>query len=276
MNIKVAGVGLVAVLALGLAVAPIVGERVDVGHVGVVYKPSGGVQKEILSQGWHWVSPVTKVTEYPIRTQTKSAKNLELGTGDGKSVSIDFTYSFEVDPTMVTTAYNKFGAKDVDDIAKEYLKRQLYKVAREEVAKTSIMELYGSKSTTMTANIKQGFAESVADIGFIIDDVTMSAPKADSATQSAINNRVKALQELEKKKTDLAITKAEAERKRVEAQGNADSKLIEAEGQAKAQKALQSTLTDEMIKYETVKKWDGKLPTATGGSTPMIQIPTGK
>ncbi len=40
--------------------------RVPAGYVGVVYNMNGGVDGEVLSQGWHLVAPTKKVTTYSI------------------------------------------------------------------------------------------------------------------------------------------------------------------------------------------------------------------
>ena len=65
----------VLVLAL-LATTPFVVEQIEPGQVGVVYTPSSGVKDETLSQGWHVVSPITRVTEYP--TSSDQSKSMRL------------------------------------------------------------------------------------------------------------------------------------------------------------------------------------------------------
>jgi hypothetical protein len=41
-------------------------EKIPTGYVGVVYNMSGGVDGEILSQGFHLVAPTKKVTVHSI------------------------------------------------------------------------------------------------------------------------------------------------------------------------------------------------------------------
>lgn len=41
-------------------------ERIPAGYVGVVYNMNGGVDGDVLQQGWHLVSPTKKVTTYSI------------------------------------------------------------------------------------------------------------------------------------------------------------------------------------------------------------------
>ena len=58
----VSGAGLfIAIIILLLMM-----EKVPAGYVGIVYDMNGGVSDEVLTQGWHVVSPTKKVTLYSI------------------------------------------------------------------------------------------------------------------------------------------------------------------------------------------------------------------
>lgn len=62
--------GIVSVfLAIVCAIACILClERVDVGNVGVVYT-ANGVEDKTLSAGWHWLSPLKSVKQFPVSQQ---------------------------------------------------------------------------------------------------------------------------------------------------------------------------------------------------------------
>ena len=56
-----------AVLALVVAITAIFClERIPAGYVGVVYSMNGGVQDELLTQGFHFVTPTKQVKEFTI------------------------------------------------------------------------------------------------------------------------------------------------------------------------------------------------------------------
>ena len=55
----------------------------------------------------------------------------------------------------------------------------------------------------------------------------------------------------------MAITNAEAE---------AQKTSIAAEAQAEANRKLAESLSDTLIEYQKIQKWDGKLPTVSGGN----------
>ena len=55
---------LAVVIVLGIIMCGMCMERVPAGYVGVVYNMNGGVDGEILQQGWHIVAPTKKITTY--------------------------------------------------------------------------------------------------------------------------------------------------------------------------------------------------------------------
>ena len=59
-----------AVIVGGIIGGTICTERIPAGYVGVQYSVNGGVQDEVLTQGWHLVSPTKKVTLYSVATET--------------------------------------------------------------------------------------------------------------------------------------------------------------------------------------------------------------
>jgi hypothetical protein len=61
----------------------------------------------------------------------------------------------------------------------------------------------------------------------------------------------------------------------MQARGDSALSVIRAKGQAEANRLLQSNLTEVMLQYEVVKKWDGKLPVYQGsGGNSIINVPT--
>lgn len=256
--------GTVAALALagGLGYWAFFVERVEVGNVGVVYNLDG-VEDQTLSQGWHTVAPFDKVIEYPTRTKTQNFDAIKVATSDGKNIDMDIAFNYNVDPSKAVGLYNKFGAVTVDDIAETYLKTRLRDAARQVISKFSVIDIYGEKSSIAQADIQVKFSEDVEKLGFVIEGLTLGVPKADSATQSAIDSRVEASQKLEAKQTQIETAKKESERL-----------LIEANGQAEANRIISDSLTPELIQQQSVDKWNGELSKVTGSGSTMISLPT--
>jgi regulator of protease activity HflC (stomatin/prohibitin superfamily) len=75
--------------------------------------------------------------------------------------------------------------------------------------------------------------------------------------------------------TQAIEEKVKAQQQKEQAQIEAQTALVRAQGQADAQKKLKDSgsLTPEYLEFLAVNKWDGKLPNATSG-TPFISIPS--
>lgn len=268
---KLGGILVGILLVLSLIITPFFVEKISNGFVGVVYSPNGGVQKNTLSPGWKIVGLFNKVTEYPVRLQTTHAKNLSLATSDGKSITIDFTYNYQVDPAKVVSIFNQFGPVDVKDLESSYLKSRLKNAARKEISQYSVLELYGSKSNEISLKIQEDFAKDVSQYGFQVDGLVLGTPHPDLATQKAIDATVKAKQELERKNTEVEIAKKEAEKQLIKAQGNANAKIAEAEGIAKSNALINQSLTPMLIqKMEMDARIKHGWITVKGG-TPLVE-----
>ncbi|MFJ7982377.1 prohibitin family protein [Lysinibacillus xylanilyticus] len=264
MGLKLKIGGAITGLALvgGLLITPMFVEKVPVGNVGVVYNIDG-VEEKPLNQGWHLVAPFDKVIDYPVKTQTVNYNSVAVATSDGKNIDLDIAFNFNVDATKAVGLYNKFGAVTVDNIADGFLRTRLRDSARQVVSKYSVIDIYGEKSSDAQAKIQESFAKDVEKLGFMVEGLTLGVPKADQATQDAIDARVKASQELEKKNTEIETARKEAERLRVQA-----------EGEAKANRIISESLTSQLIEKQTIEKWNGVTPTVTGTGGTMVQIPT--
>ncbi|QPK89818.1 prohibitin family protein [Bacillus velezensis] len=247
-------------------------EKIPNGYVGVVYSPNGGVKEATLDQGWNVVGFFDKVTKYPVRMQTVSNSDIKVATSDGKNIEMDIAYNYVVRPDKVVAVFNKFGAVKVEQIENSYLRSRLWDAARKVISKYSVIDTYGQKSAEAASEIQKTFAEDMSKYGFVIDDLTLGVPKPDKATQDAIDARVKSSQELERSQTEIKIAKAEAEKKK-----------IEAEGVANANDIIKKSISDEIIENKKIEsnetiqkrfieKWNGQMPKATGKDS-ILQLP---
>jgi len=62
----------------------------------------------------------------------------------------------------------------------------------------------------------------------------------------------------------------------IRASGRAKAILTEAQAQAEANRLLSASITPTLVQYEMTKKWNGQMPTVTGGATPLLQLPTNR
>ena len=112
----------------------------------------------------------------------------------------------------------------------------------------------------VTDNVRdsgQTFVFGCSNAGEQVDEKSIAQQNADK--QKIENEAAIAKAEADKQ---VAITNAEAE---------AQKTSIAADAQAEANRKLAESLSDTLIEYQKIQKWDGKLPTVSG-SNALVSI----
>lgn len=262
-------------------------KNVKPGYVGVVYTPSSGVTSQTLSQGWHFISPLKKVTQFSIATeQAYMSKDDKEGSGDnesfgvptkdGKMVDVDLEFSYKFDHDKVDELFVRFRGQSGKTIEQSYIRGKMKAWVSEVTSQFTVLDVYGEKRAELNKQAFEHVKEKFEEDGIIIESLNFSRIGLDAATETAIQERVNAQQQLEKEKIEVEKAQLEAERKKVEAEGEAEKKKIEAAAQAEANKMLEENLTTEMIQKMWIEKWDGKLPQVSGSDNVMVGLPSEK
>lgn len=259
---------------------------IKAGYVGIQYSMNGGVKDEILSQGVHLVSPLVKVKEYTIATEqaylsrdkkegSKDDDSFNIPTSDGKTVNVDLEFSYRFDVDKLTETYTRFKGQSGKEIEDTFIRGKMKAWASEVSSKFSVMDIYGEKRSELNAKVLEHLRNKFEEYGIVIDSVNFSRIELDEETEKAIQQRINKQQELEAAKIETEKAKEQGKKKEIEAQAEANARLIEAEGEAKANKELTKSLTPELIK---MKEMEARLQhgwiTVQGG-TPVVEA-TGK
>jgi len=140
--------------------------------------------------------------------------------------------------------------------------------ARASVSNYNLLDIYGGDSTKARMDIQKVYEKDVKRLGFMVSDVTLGAPKPDANTQKAIDSRIQASQETEKKKIELENEKVEADKKEVIANGEKRKKIINAKAEAEANKIVSDSITPELLKQAEVdaRKKHGWVEVQTGSA----------
>lgn len=283
-SLGIMGIGVaMLVVVIGLFLSTY---KINPGYAGVVYNMDGGIESDVLGQGFHMVAPWRKVVEYPVSTETvyytknnddgddKKDNSINVNTKDGKQVNVSVTYSYHMDPENLSAVFVKFRGQKIEVIEAGYVKNEMYQAINEVTSQYSLMDLVGDKRPEINEKILNKFKVSLAEFGIIIETFNLSDVVPDEATKEAIQKVVNAQNVLEQAKIEKQTAEVEAEKARVKAKGAADAALIEAEGQAQANAKLQGSLTEQIIRQRAIEKWDGKLPQyeMSGGSSAILNL----
>lgn len=304
-NGKIGAFVLAVVMIVGVIICFMCMEKVPTGHVGVVYNMNGGVDGEILTQGWHLVSPTKKVTTYSIgieqsyltaarKGDSKDDESFSTPTSDGKSLTVDLEFSYKFDNTRITDTFTRFKGQSGNDVKDTFIKPKMIAWTQEVTAKYPVTDVLGDKRQELNEALDIYLKTKFEPYGIIIDTVNFTNIATDSETQAAIQKKVTAQQEKElaeieadtariqaEKDKEVALIAAqkdkekaeiEAERVRIEAKSKADAQKIAAEAEAEANKKIAQSLTPELIEKIKYEQWNGELPQVQGNSASIIDI----
>jgi prohibitin 1 len=245
-------------------------ETIEQGHAGVVFSKSSGVQEETLPQGFTFVNPLHKITEYPVSTETLTYEKLPLATVDGKPLNVDITIEYFNNVEKLPYIYNKFKGQKPEAIEQNWLKSRAKDSALEVTSKYTILEVFQNREA-IKVEILERFKEDVVNHGFVIENVVFGTPQPDKNTQKAIQAVVDAQQDLEKLKIDKQKAQEVADRQLIEAQGIADADIEKARGQAEANRLLQESITPELLKKMEMEARLKHGWITINGATPLVE-----
>lgn len=249
------------ILALAVAVtAMICLERIPVGYVGVVYSMNGGVQDELLTQGFHFVSPTKKVKEFTVgneqlvltkdeREGSKEDDSFMVSTADNANISVSFQMSYRFRQADVVDTYKKFRGMSGEDIVRNRVRTVLKAKISEVTTFYTMMDIYSGDRGKINAEITSFLNDKLGDeYGIEVIDASIIDVHPDAQLQQTIDDRVKAMQKKQQAEAEQETIKVQNETKIMEAEAAAKAKQIEAEAEAKANKTISESITDALLK----------------------------
>lgn len=232
---------------------------INAGHRGVVTQ-FGKVQDNVLSEGFHFISPMDSVHEYDVRTQ-KIETQAAAASKDLQNVSTNIAVNFRVNADTVASLYQETQGK---------YESTLIAPAIQESVKAATARFTADELITKRAEVKSAMREELqsreAMRFFVVEDVSIVDFSFSASFNDAIEKKVKAEQDALASKNKLEQTKYEAEQRVVQAQSEAEAIRIQAQ-------AVASQGGADYVQLQAISKWDGKLPNySLGGATPFINI----
>jgi regulator of protease activity HflC (stomatin/prohibitin superfamily) len=255
------------------------------GYSGVLFNRwTGGLST--VGQGMALKMPfLTNVQSYPValRTYTMVAKSgegsdkeddsIDLPTLEGQHIRQDISVTYNTSQERAADVFRAFKGADIEDIEKTFIRRTIITVAQNASGQMSLTELISSKRGELQSAIEKHLGTELDKMGFHLDTVNMGASHLPQAIEAQMQQKMAAQQQAQQAQYGLQKAQVDAQAAVAQAKGEADSQLIKAEAQAKANNLLRISLTAELIRQQAIEKWDGHLPTITGGnSVPVINM----
>lgn len=278
--------GIAAAMIATLALTGCGLEKVTAGTVGVKFNNLGsekGVQEEIVGPGWYFLTFNEKMYHFPTFTQNHTWTGKQGSEGydgafafqsaEGMRMSSDIGISYAIDPDKVSLVFQKY-RRGIDEVTDTYVKNMIRDALVAETSKRTIEKVYGEEKESLLLAVQDRVRKQVEPYGIVIEKIYwIGQIDLPSSIITAINDKTEAVQKTSKLREEVNQRKAEADKKIEDARGVAQSIMIEAKSQAEANELLNRSLTPSLVQYRAIEKWNGMLPTFTGGgATPMIDI----
>ena len=263
---------LIAFMAIGFIGC----SRVEVGEVGVKVHMLGGdkgVDHEVLSPGKYWIGMNEELYKFPTFTQnyiwTRSAhegkaldESITFQDKGGLEINTDVGITFEVETDKVSTLYTKFH-KGMDEIRDIYLRNMVRDAFVTEGSKLPVEQIYGEGKSDFMAKVSANMKTQCDGIGIKLGKLYLaSSMRLPAVIESAINDKMAATQHAQQRENELREAEAAAKKKVADAQGTYEANL-----------KISQSINANLIQWEAVKKWDGKLPQYSGGGAiPFLKL----
>lgn len=278
-------------LIIGVAMCT---EKIPAGYVGVVYNMNGGIEKDVLTQGFKIVAPTKKITLYSVALEqsymTKGEQgdspddeSFEIPTKEGAALEVDVAFSYSYELSEVPQTFTRFRGQNGKEILKSFIKPKMQAWIKEITPQFSMISIVSTQRGEVNKTLSDQLQERFRPYGISIDNVALADVRPDAETDEAIRKKIKAQEELETAKVtaetdkvnatrDKEVAEINAEKAKIEAQGKADAKIISAEAEAKANKLISGSLTDKLIESKKIEKWKGEVPKVQGAGTTIVDI----
>lgn len=277
---------LVAVVGIIIAfVQPYTVERVDAGHVGIKVNLTGdarGVSSYEYKTGWVIFNSWSEdLFEFPTFQQHIEYADQIVITKGGFVANIKPSFNYSLVPGAVGDMFQnlRLTVKEIED---GWLKTAIVGAVNDVANRWTVDDIFNQREKFESAIVAECNKR-------VLKWFTVSQLRTNiippPALQKAIEDKTVAIQDVQKAesraKVEVAlgmekVAKAQADSAYVviQAAGNAQAAIIEADGEAQAMKKKKQEITPLYIEYIKVSNWNGVNPSTVlgGGTSTIVQV----
>ncbi|WP_294411837.1 prohibitin family protein [uncultured Ruminococcus sp.] len=235
---------------------------VPAGNTGVVLT-LGEVSASPLSEGFHMKAPFVQTVEnmsnkIQVYETPASAVSKDLQTVSS-SIAVNYRLVSDKSPDMYKNVGVDYQTILITPVVQECMKSATAKYNAEQLI-TDRESVSNEVKTALDSKLN-AYGIYIEKFNIVNFDFSAEFNTAIEAKQVAEQNLLKTKTEQEQAKV---IANTEAEKKVIAAKAEAEAILKQAQAQADANKLLEESLSNKVIAYEQIQKWDGVMPKVTG------------
>lgn len=229
---------------------------VGAGQIGVVTR--FGAVNRVAYPGVGFKLPLLEgVTKMDTRTQ-KDQVDAQAASQDLQSVKSTIAVNYHLDGNKAVDVYQNIGPDYQDKIIAPAIQNTFKSITAKYTAEQLI-----TQREAVRIQAEGGLKDQLAQYHVVVENFNIVNFDFSPEFNTAIEQKQVASQQVETAKQTLAKTQVDAQIAKSQAQGQAD-----------AQAALKNTgaLSPEYLQFLAVQKWNGVLPTYTGGNIPFVNL----
>lgn len=260
---KLIGFAVTAGVALVVAVSSFT--IVPAGNTGVILT-LGKVSSSSFSEGFHLKLPFVQQVEsmsnkIQVFETPASAVSKDLQTVESK-LAVNYKLVSDKSADMYRIVGTDYQTVLISPVVQECMKSATAKYTAEQLI---------TERSAVGDEVKSALDEKLNSYGIYIEKFNIVNFDFSDEFNNAIEAKQVAEQNLMKTETEqkqaITIAEAEAKKKVIAAEANADAILAEANAQAEANRLLEASLSDKVIAYQQIERWDGSMPKVVGGDS---------
>lgn len=272
----VAVVFLLAIMNSFVVIAP--------GYSGVMFNIWTGSLRTV-GQGMALRLPfLTKVQSYPIALRTYTMvrhggegssvddDSLDLPTKEGQHIRQDLSVTYNTSDDKAAQVFKSFRGADISDIESTFIRRTIITVAQNAAGQMSLSEIISARRGDLQDTIQTNLEGEITKMGFHLDKVNLGASHLPQAIEAQMQQKMGAQQQAQQAEYELQKQQTLAKAAVAQAEGEAQSLLVKAKAQAQANQLLNVSLSNNLVQYKAIEKWNGTMPQVTGNNTPFIDL----
>lgn len=233
---------------------------VDAGERGVVLR--FGEVNRVVEPGPNFKIPLAEQVVYMTVRVQKTTTKTEAASRDLQTVQTTMVLNYNIEPTKAGQMYSNIGLnyneRVIDPAVKESFKAAAARYTAEELI---------SKREALKTEVRNYLRERLQVYGIVVVELSITDFEFSQEFNKAIESKQTAEQNALRAKRDLDRIRVEAEQK-----------IASARAEAEALRLQRQVISPELIELrkieaqiKAIEKWDGKLPSVTGGAVPFIQ-----
>lgn len=233
-----AAIVVVTVLVFLLGAAGCMTSIIDAGERGVKYSAFSGTQMNaVYGEGLQVTWPWQRIERYEVRVQNQNEK-LSVLSSNGATIGMDVSVRYFPDVNQLPLLHTTYG----DEYYERLVQPVVRSVAREVVGQFEPEELYSTRREELQAQIQERVRRQVGTQFVTLEDILIRDVELPDQVRQAIELKLQEEQRAEQVQFAIQREQLEAERKR-----------IEAEGQATFQRVITESLSPQYLQFEGVR-----------------------